>query len=299
MKIAVTGASGLIGTRLVPALRERGHEVLRFVRGEATGADERAWDPSSRRMDVADVADLDALIHLAGAGVADKRWTDSRKKVVMDSRVDGTTAVAEAVATAAAQGSGPHVLLSASAVGYYGDTGDRLIDENSPSGQGFLAEVCVAWEAATAPAEQAAVRVAHLRTGIVLSDDGGLLKRTLLLYKLGLGTTLGDGQQWMSWITLRDEIGAIVHCLTHDVRGAVNLVGPQPVTNETYTRTLNGVLKRPTLPIGAPGFALKLAVGEFAEEGILAGQRIEPAVLATSGFAFEDPQLQAALRTLL
>lgn len=303
MKIGVTGASGLIGTALTPALERDGHEVVRFVRGQAAGPGERAWDPDSRHLEPTAVADLDAVVHLAGAGVADKRWTDERKKLVLDSRVDSTTALTQAIAAARSadlpEGKGPDVLLSASAIGFYGDGGDRLLDETAPSGDGFLAEVCRAWEDATAPAEAAGVRVAHLRTGIVLSDKGGILKRTLPIYKLGLGAPLGSGEQWMSWISLRDEVAAIVHCLTHEVSGPVNLVGPAPVTNRDYTKTLNHVLHRPTIPIGVPGLVLKLAVGQFAEEGILAGQRLAPTVLQGSGFAFQDSTLESALRQLL
>ncbi len=299
MKIGITGASGLIGTALAPQLRTHGHEVVRFVRGRADAADERGWDPASRRLEPEAVADLDAVLHLAGAGVADERWTDERKKVVLDSRVDGTTAVAQAVAAAVAAGRGPSVLLSASAIGYYGDGGDARLDETAPSGQGFLAQVCREWEAATAPAEQAGVRVVHLRTGIVLSTDGGILGRTLPIFKLGLGAPLGSGKQWMSWISLRDELSAVEHCLTADVSGAVNLVSPNPVTNREYTKTLNRQLHRPTLPVAVPGFVLRLGVGQFAGEGILAGQRLAPSVLLGSGFAFQDPTLAGALDDLL
>ena len=295
MKIGITGASGLIGTPLVRSLRQRGHEVVRFVRSSTVGADERSWDPSSRRLAPESLADLDAVVHLAGAGVADKRWTQARKRVVLDSRVDGTTAVAQAMAAAG----GPRVLLSASAIGWYGDTGDRLTDETGPTGQGFLAEVCRQWEAATAPAEAAGVRVAHLRTGIVLSGAGGIVGKQLLLFKAGLGAPLGNGRQWVSWISLQDEIAAITHLLTADVEGPVNLVGPAAVTNREFTKALGRAVRRPTLPVPVPGVALKLAVGEFAEEGILIGQRLAPAVLERSGFAFSHPDVDTALRASL
>lgn len=295
MRVGITGASGLIGSALVPDLREHGHDVVRFVRGRAAGADERPWDPAARRLDPADLADLDAVIHLAGAGVGDKRWTDARKAVVLDSRVDGTTAVAEAMAAAA----GPRVLLSASAIGFYGDTGDRLTDEGGPTGEGFLAEVCRQWEGATKPAEAAGVRVAHLRTGIVLSGEGGIVGRQLLLYKLGLGAPLGSGRQWTSWISLRDEVAAIRHLLAAEVSGPVNLVGPAPVTNKQFTRALGRALHRPTLPIAVPGVVLKAAVGQFAEEGILIGQRLAPKVLQDSGFRFADEDVDAGLRASL
>lgn len=295
MRIGITGASGLIGSALVPDLRAHGHEVVRFVRGRASGADERPWEPAARRLDPADLADLDAVIHLAGAGVGDKRWSDARKAVVLDSRVDGTTAVAEAMAAAR----GPQVLLSASAIGYYGDTGDRLTDESGRTGEGFLAEVCRQWEAATKPAEAAGVRVAHLRTGIVLSGDGGIVGRQLLLYKLGLGAPLGSGRQWTSWISLRDEVAAIRHLLTAEVSGPVNLVGPAPVTNKQFTKALGRALHRPTLPIAVPGFVLKAAVGQFADEGILIGQRLAPKVLQDTGFRFADEDVDAGLRASL
>ena len=299
MKIGVTGASGLIGTPLVHSLREHGHDVVRFVRGSTSAPDERGWDPAAHRMDPADVADLDAVVHLAAAGVADKRLTEARKAVVLGSRVDGTTTVSRAVAEATAAGQGPRVLLSASAVGYYGDTGDRLTDETGPLGEGFLADVCRQWEASTAAAEQAGVRVAHLRTGIVLSGEGGIVGKTLLLFKAGLGAPLGSGRQWTSWISLQDEIAAVRHLLTADVEGPVNLVGPAPVTNRDFTKALGRAVHRPTLPVPVPGLALRLAVGDFAEEAILVGQRLAPAVLQRSGFAFAHEDVDAALRASL
>ena len=303
MLIGITGASGFIGTPLVASLRQQGHDVVRFVRGRADAADERGWDPASRRLDPQAVADLDAVIHLAGAGVADKRWTPARKKLILDSRVDGTTAVATALAEAygaAGQGAvtqGPRVLLSASGINWYGDTGDRVTDESGPSGQGFLAEVCRQWEASTAPAEAAGIRVAHLRTGIVLSSSGGALGKQLPIFKLGAGAPLGSGRQWNSWISLRDQIAAITHLLTADVTGPVNLVAPAPVTNRAFTKALGKALHRPTLPVPVPGFALTAALGEFAAEGVLIGQRLLPQVLQRSGFSFADGDLAGALRS--
>ena len=295
MKIGITGASGLIGTPLLGLLRGQGHEVVRFVRGRADAADERGWQPGSRRLEPGAVADLDAVVHLAGAGVADQRWTDDYKKVILDSRVDGTTAVAQAMAAA----QGPKVLLSASAIGWYGDTGDRLTDETGPTGEGFLAQVCRQWEDATAPAEAAGIRVAHLRTGIVLSSNGGALAKQLPVFKLGAGAPLGSGRQWTSWISLRDELGAISHCLTADVSGPVNLVGPAPVTNKDFTKALGHAVHRPTLPIAVPAFVLKAALGQFADEGVLRGQRLTPAVLLRSGYTFQDPDVDAALQSAL
>ncbi|HVM26301.1 MAG TPA: TIGR01777 family oxidoreductase [Mycobacteriales bacterium] len=295
MKVAVTGSTGLIGSALVPHLRERGHDVVRFVRGTPAGADERSWDPGRRRLDPADLADVDAVVHLAGAGVGDKRWTGSRKAVVLGSRVDGTTAVAEAVAAS----DRTRVLLSASAVGFYGDTGDRLTDETGASGKGFLAEVCRQWEAATGPAERADTRVVHLRTGIVLAGEGGALGPQLPVFRAGLGAPLGSGRQYVPWISLPDEVRAVEHLLTADVSGPVNLVAPAPVTNREFTKVLGRVLNRPTLPVPVPGFVLKAALGGFAGEGVLVGQRLAPAVLERSGFRFSHTGLEQALRAVL
>ena len=299
MRIGITGSSGLIGTPLVAQLRGAGHDVVRFVRGSVDGPDERSWDPSARRLDPASVADLDAVVHLAGAGVADRRWTADYKRTLLDSRVDGTTAVAEAIAAATASGAGPEVLLSASAIGWYGDTGDRLTDESGPTGAGFLADLCRQWEAATAPAEAAGVRVAHLRTGIVLTGTGGALAKQVPIFKAGAGAPLGSGRQWSSWISLRDELAAIEHCLTADVSGPVNLVAPGPVTNREFTKALGRALHRPTLPVPVPAFVLRAALGPFAQEGVLIGQRLQPAVLQRTGFVFADPELDAALASSL
>lgn len=292
MKVAVTGASGLIGSALVPALRAHGHEVVRLVRGAATVADARPWD--GRSLDPVHLQDVDAVVHLAGAPVAGKRWTPSYKSVVLRSRVDGTTAVAKAVAASERT----RVLLSGSAIGWYGDTGDRPTDETGPSGAGFLADVCRQWEAATAPAEGAA-RVVHLRTGYVLAKDALGLQKQVMAARLGAGAPLGSGRQWTSWITLHDEVAAIEHLLTADVEGPVNLVAPNPVTNADLTRALNRVVHRPTFPVPVPGFVLKALLGQFAEEGVLVGQRLVPAVLERSGFAFAQTQIEPALRSVL
>ncbi len=296
MKIAVTGASGLIGTPLVEALTQDGHDVVRLVRGPASPAEgRRSWDPARGLLDPATIEDRDAVVHLAGAGVADHRWTAAYKETILRSRVLGTTAVAQAMAAA----QGPRVLLSASAVGWYGDTGERLTDETGPPGKGFLAEVCRQWEAATAAAEQAGIRVVHLRTGIVLSGQGGALKKQALAAKAFAGAPLGTGRQWLSWISLRDEVGAIRHLLTADVCGPVNLVAPSPVTNREFTVTLNRVVHRPTVPVPVPAFVLRAALGKFADEGVLVDQRLAPAVLGSSGFAFAHPDLESALRASL
>ena len=295
MKIAVTGASGLIGRALVPALRADGHEVVTLVRRAPQGAGEIGWDPARRELDPAALTDVDAVVHLAGAGVADKRWSDARKREIVGSRVDGTTTVALAMAAAPER---PRVLLSASAVGFYGDTGDRLTDETGPRGKGFLADTCVQWEAATAPAEKVA-RVAHLRTGIVLSKDGGALAKQLPIFKAALGAPLGSGRQWVPWITLADEVAAIRHLLTADVRGAVNLVAPHPVTNKDFTKALGKAVHRPTLPVPVPGPVLSIGLGGFAKEGVLAGQRLAPSVLEASGFTWSHPRLDEGLAAVL
>ena len=290
MLIAVTGASGLIGSSLVVALRQDGHEVLRVVRRPPAGAHEKQWDGSHLAPEA--LQGVDAVVHLAGAGVGDQRWSAERKRVIMDSRVQGTAAVAEAVAQACVP-----VLLSSSAIGWYGDTGARVTDETGPHGEGFLADVCLAWERATEPAE-ASSRVVHLRTGIVLSAAGGALNKQLPIFKAGLGAPLGSGRQWLSWISRRDEVAAIRHLISADVRGPVNLVAPNPVTNKAFTKELGSVLHRPTSPIGVPGLVLKAALGEFAGE-VLAGQRLAPKVLQETGFRFAPPDLRSALESSL
>lgn len=291
MKIAITGAGGLIGKALVPALENAGHVVVPVVR-RAPRAGEIGWDPARRRLDPADLAGLDAVIHLAGAGIGDRRWSDSYKRALLDSRVDGTATLSEAIAQADPR---PPVLLSASAIGWYGNTGDRPVDETDPAGSDFLAELCRRWEEATGPAEEAGVRVAHLRTGLVCASSGGLLGRLLPLFRLGLGGKLGSGRQYWSWVSLADEIGAIGYLLDHDVSGPVNLTGPEPVTNAEFTKVLGRVVGRPTLAT-VPGIALRIVVGEFAEVGILTGQRVLPKVLESSGYPFQHRTVEAALR---
>jgi uncharacterized protein (TIGR01777 family) len=298
VRIAVTGSSGLIGSRLVPALTEDGHEVLRLVRRTPRTAEEHRWDPQHRRIDPSLLADVDAVVNLAGTGVGDKRWTEKRKQEILSSRVDATTTVSAALAEAAASDPGrERVLLSASAVGWYGDTGDRVVRENAPAGKDFLAHVCEQWETATAPAAQAGVRVVRLRTGLVLGR-GGLLKRLAPLFRLGVGGRLGSGEQYWPWISLTDEVDAIRFLLTAPVSGPVNLTGPAPVTNAEFTRALAQVLHRPAvLPV--PGVALRAVVGEFAPVGILAGQRAVPAALEAAGFTWSHPDVTSALRAAL
>ena len=298
MKIAVTGSSGLIGSRLVPSLVGDGHEVIRLVRRTPRRADEHRWDPQHRRIDPALLSDVDAVVHLAGVGVADHRWNATHKRQVLESRVDGTATISQALADAAAADPGrERVLLSGSAVGWYGDTGDRVVDESAPAGTDFLARVCLAWEAATAPAVGAGVRVALLRTGLVLGP-GGLLGRMLPLFRLGLGGRLGSGRQYLPWISLQDEVDAIRFLLTTPVSGPVNLSAPTPVTNAEFTAALGRLVHRPAvLPV--PGPALEVVLGEFARVGVLAGQRAVPAALTAAGFQFTHRDLEAALRAAL
>jgi uncharacterized protein (TIGR01777 family) len=292
VQVAMTGSSGLIGSMLASALEQHGHQVVRLVRRPAQDASELSWDPSRHQLDPSALAGVDAIVHLAGAGIGDHRWTGAHRDRVLSSRIDGTTTVSEAIARAQP---GPGILLSASAVGWYGDTGDQAVDEAAPAGSGFLAEVCRRWEDATAAAERAGVRVVRFRTGLVCSPHGGLLGRLLPLFKLGLGGRLGSGRQYWSWISLADEVAAIRHLLETDISGPVNLTGPLPVTNAEFTKTLGHILQRPTL-IPVPRLALRIAVGEFADEGIVAGQRVLPRALERAGYTFQHATAEQALR---
>ena len=293
MKIAITGSSGLIGSALVPALLDDGHTVLRLVRRPPAGADELRWDPPTRTLDPAALSGVDAVVNLAGVGIGDRRWTAARKRAVLASRVDATETVAAAVAAVDPR---PRALLSASAIGWYGDTGDSTVDESAPAGHDFLADLCGRWEAATRTAAEAGVRVAHLRSGLVCGR-GGLLGRLLPLARLGLAAPLGSGRQWWSWISLADEVGAIRHVLGADgVAGPVNLTGPEPVTNREFTTTLGRVLHRPVVLPPVPRVALRLAIGEFADVGVVAGQRVLPRVLQETGYRFRHETVEQALR---
>ncbi|QQQ77815.1 TIGR01777 family protein [Saccharothrix sp. 6-C] len=288
MRVVVAGSSGLIGTSVVAALRGAGHEVLRLVRRRPSAPDERGWDPPAGRIDVGALDGVDAVVNLCGAGVADKRWSDARKQVLLDSRTVPTEVLAAAVA-----GHGVPVLVNASAIGYYGDTGDEVVDETSPSGTGFLAELCRQWEAATEAADDHA-RVVRMRTGLVISPAGGLFGKIKPLFTVFLGGRLGDGRQYMPWISLDDAVAAIRFLVENDVSGPVNVTAPSPVTNAEFTRTVGHALHRPT-PWVAPAFALKAVLGEVAEEGLLAGQRAVPRVLEQRGFQFLHPALGAAV----
>jgi uncharacterized protein (TIGR01777 family) len=299
MRIAITGASGLIGKALVSALRADGHEVFRLVRRTPRTADEHRWDPQHRRIDPALLADVDAVVNLAGEPIRPRPWTRGYKERLLTSRVDSTTTISEALAAAAAADPGrPRVLLSGSAVGYYGDTGDRTVTEESPPGEDFLAQVCVRWEACTAPAAEAGVRVALLRTGLVIGRGAMLMTVMGLVFRTGLGGRLGSGRQYWPWISLGDEIDGIRHLLTADVSGPVNLTAPAPVTNAEFTSTLGTVLHRPTV-LAVPRFALSLTLGEFGRSSVLGGQKALPTKLTDSGFTFTHTDLDSALRTAL
>ncbi|MEY3679957.1 MAG: TIGR01777 family oxidoreductase [Ilumatobacteraceae bacterium] len=294
--IAITGASGLIGTALSHHLAARGHRVVRFTRQSSTGADSIAWNPKSGSIEADKLRGVDAIVHLAGAGIGDKRWTTDYKREILESRTKSTALLAS---TLAGMSDGPKVLLSGSAIGIYGESESTTFTEESPAGSGFLADVCVQWEAATASAEAAGVRVAHLRTGIVLSRKGGALKKLLPLFKLGAGGRMGSGRQWQSWISIDDEIAAIEHLLTSNVKGPVNLTAPQPTTQAEFTKTLARVLKRPSfLPV--PTFGPKLLLGsELADALLFTGQKVLPTVLERDGFRFAHRDLESALRALL
>lgn len=299
MKIAVTGASGFIGSALVPALLTDGHEVLKLVRRQPEAPDEIRWDPARGQLDPAELAGVDAAIHLAGASVG-RRWSESYKRKILDSRVSGTALLAEALATVRRQsGQQPAVFLSGSAIGFYGDTGDTVRDESGPQGGGFLADVVRQWEAAARPAQDAGIRTVFLRTGLVLSGSGGILPPQRLAWKFGLGARIGTGKQWQSWITLDDEVAAIRFLLEQEsISGPVNLVAPTPVTQADFGRALAGTLHRP-MPFVIPPFALRLALNGFADEGLLIGQRLRPRVLEEAGFSFGARTLDEGLAIAL
>jgi uncharacterized protein (TIGR01777 family) len=295
MKIVVSGASGLIGTQLVAKLSSSGHEVVRLVR-RSPKAGEIQWNPKSGTLDAAALEGTDAVIHLSGAGIGDKRWTDGYRKEILDSRTDTTALLAKTIASLSRK---PSVFLSGSAIGIYGARNDEQLTEVSTHGTGFLAEVCEQWEAAAKPAVDAGVRTVYLRTGIVLSPKGGALKKLLPLFKLGVGGKFGNGKQWQSWISIDDEIGAIEYLLTANVSGAVNLTAPNPVTNAEFTKVLASVLKRPAI-VPVPTFAPKILLGgELADALLFTGQRVIPAALNASGYVFKHTTLESALRSLL
>lgn len=295
MKVAITGSSGLIGRALVRNLRGDGHQVVRLVRREPSGRDEVRWDPHGG-VDGAALEGMDAVVHLAGPGIGDRRWTESYKRRLRDDRVAGTRNLTEALAGLDAK---PRVLISASGMNYYGDTGDRETVESDPHGAGFLADLARDWEAAAAPAAAAGIRVVHPRSCHVLAADGGLLGRLIPLFKLGLGGKLGNGRQWMSWISRDDHIAALRFLIDRDeISGPVNLGAPKPVTNAEFTKTLGRALHRPTV-FSVPPVALRIALDGLADEGALIDLRILPGRLTEAGFSFRHPDLDTALRALL
>lgn len=293
-RILVSGVSGPIGTALLPSLRTNGCSVVRLVRGPAREAEEISWDPAIPIAPSA-VSGFDAVIHLAGEGIVG-RWTDEKKQKIRDSRVVGTFNLSSALSQAEEK---PGVFICGSAIGYYGNRGDEPLLEDSPPGSGFLAEVCQDWEEATMPAVQADIRTAHIRTGVVLSPKGGALGAMITPFKLGLGGRVGSGRQWMSWIDVQDMVGGIHHILRNDlIQGPVNLVAPKPVRNSEFVKTLASVLSRPAL-FPMPAFAVKLAFGQMGEDVLLAGQKVEPGKLISSGYPFRYSELRKSLEELL
>ncbi len=296
-RILLSGVSGLIGTALLPSLRTNGISVVRLVRGPATGPannDEISWDPAVP-LSPATVSGFDAVVHLAGENIFG-RWTTAKKEKIRDSRVVGTFNLSSALAQAEEK---PRVFICGSAIGYYGNRGDESLHEESAPGAGFLVEVCQDWEEATTPAVQADIRTAHIRTGVVLSPKGGALAAMLTPFKLGLGGRIGSGKQWMSWIDIRDMVGAIHHILKNDlIQGPVNLVAPRPVMNAEFAQTLASVLSRPAI-FPLPEFALKLAFGQMGEEILLGSQKVEASKLISSGYPFRYRELRASLEALL
>lgn len=299
MDVLVTGSSGFIGSALVGALASGGHRPIRAVRGRDVpkGIDAIAWDPEAGTIDAGAIEGIGGVVHLAGAGIGDARWTPARKRLILESRTVPTHLLATTVAGLAKP---PSVLVSASAVGYYGDRGDEIVTEDSAPGTDFAADVAVQWESATQPAADAGIRVVKIRTGIVLGATGGVLGKLLLPFKLGLGGRVGDGRQYMSWISLPDELAAIEHALvTHGLVGPVNLTAPNPATNAELTSTLGKVLHRPTV-LPTPVLPLKARFGtELVQHLLLTGQRVLPKQLETSGFEFAHPALEEALRAVL
>ncbi|MCX5282885.1 MULTISPECIES: TIGR01777 family oxidoreductase [unclassified Streptomyces] len=294
-RIAIAGASGLIGSELARSLRADGHEVVRLVRHAPRSRDEVRWDPQRQRIDAAGLLGCAAVVNLAGAGVASRPWTEAYKKQIRDSRVLGTATLAEAVASLDEP---PRVFVNGSAIGFYGDTGSRAVDESAPPGDGFLSSVCVEWEEATAPAQEAGVRTVLPRTGLVVSRAGGAWAKLFPLFKAGLGGRLGDGRQYWSFIALHDEVAAIRHLMdTESVSGPVNLTAPDPLTNREITEAMGRVLHRPAL-LATPAPLMRLALGEMSGE-ILGSQRVLPTRLLESGFTFAFPSIDGTLRAAL
>jgi uncharacterized protein len=293
-RILVSGVSGPIGRALLPSLDTRGYDAVRLVRGSANGEKQIAWNPE-KPLSGDGVSGFDAVIHLAGESIVG-RWTDAKKQKIRDSRVAGTRNLAQALAQAKIK---PRVFVCASAIGYYGDRGDEVLKESSAPGTGFLPDVCHEWEAATRPAIDAGIRTAQIRTGVVLSPQGGALGKMLTPFKLGVGGRIGNGRQWMSWIDVQDMVGAIHHILKNDLlQGPVNMVAPKPVMNVEFTRTLASVLSRPAI-FPLPAFVVKAAFGEMGETVLLGSQRVEPAQLVATGYPFRFRELRDSLKSAL
>lgn len=304
MRIAITGASGFVGTAAVEHLTTAGHDVVRLVRrtGDGTSASDSpasrtaAWNPTTGELDTENLGAIDAVVHLAGENVAGGRWTKARRRAIRDSRGPVTERLAQSLAALERP---PRVLVSASATGFYGDRGDTVLDEQSPAGQGFLADVATEWERGTDPARDAGIRVVNLRIGLVLHHSGGALARMLLPFRLGLGGRLGSGQQWLGFVTRHDLVRAVQFAIEHDtVRGPTLATPPQPVRNHEFTKALGQALRRPTV-LPAPAFALRLLLGEMADALLLASQRVVPRVLPAAGFRHEHAEIGAAVRWAL
>ena len=297
MRFVMAGSSGLLGSRLRERLARDGHDIVQLVRRPPHSDTERQWDPASGSLDPAVLAGADVVVNLAGAGVEDKRWSDSYKQTLISSRTRPTSTLAQAMAGLPAD-QRPRALVNASAVGFYGDTGDTAVDEESPSGTGFFPDLCRAWEGSTVPARDSGVRVVLLRTGLVLDARGGLLRPLALAIRLFAGGPLAGGRNWMPWISMTDWVDAVRFTIDHeDVVGPVNVVGPDPVRNKDFTAALARVLHRPA-PWPIPKFALRIVLGEFANEAV-ANQRVMPAVLNRAGYAFQHSNVDSALRSAL
>ncbi|WP_373531230.1 TIGR01777 family oxidoreductase [Vampirovibrio sp.] len=303
MKVLISGASGLVGSELIHELKRQGHQPVRLVRRKGLTSDpEITWDINAGKLDAQQLHDIDAVIHLAGENIAGGRWSDERKQKIVESRVKGTRLIAE---TLAKLDHPPKVFICASAVGFYGNRGDEVLNDVSGKGSGFLADTCKQWEDACQPARDKGIRVVNSRFGIILSPKGGALKAMYWPFKLGMAGDLGNGKQYMSWIALEDVVGALAHMLTHDdLKGPVNVVSPNPVTNHQFTDAMRKAVICPMLPMHywtppAPAFAVKAVLGEMADQLLLASQRVQPVALLGSGYTFRQPELKAALDSLL
>ena len=292
MKVLISGSSGLIGSALASAFGAAGQEIVRLVRHDGGPPGNLVWDPSGESMDATPLEGVDVVVHLSGESLAEGRWTKAKKKRLWDSRVRSTNLLSKTLAQLQGR---PRVMICASAIGFYGDRGEEILTEDSPAGTGFVADLCREWEASSAPATAAGIRVIHMRLGIVLARNGGALAKMLTPFRLGVGGVIGDGRQYVAWIALEDVVGAVVHLIDHSqLTGAVNFVAPQEITNRQLTKALGQVLHRPTV-LAMPALAAQIAFGEMAKELLLASARVTPRRLLDDGFVFAYPQLQAAL----